>query len=436
VNFAESLSYLLSLGNEVLAMKLGLASTEKLLAALGNPQNNFLKIQIAGTNGKGSTGAFLDSICRRANIETGLYTSPHLVSITERIRINGAEISEKDFARHAARVRKISENLVEKGELESVPTFFEQVTAIAVAAFAEAKIELAILETGLGGRFDSVTATRAEIAAITPIDYDHQKILGDTLAEIAAEKAAIIRETTQKVIVAPQKKEAEKVISGRCREIGIEPMRATSNFVIRKDAEIAPMLYATFKTSNDSYPNVLPSLLGRHQFANAAVAIAVAETLRDFQFDISQSSIIDGLQTAEHRGRLEFDGKILFDGAHNVAGARALADYLDEFVGQPLTLVFGAMRDKNLPEIAQILFPKAARLILTKPDNPRAAETEELIKSLPENFDERKVFQTQTAAEALKIARQVSRSNLICVTGSLYLVGEAQKALSESVLER
>ena len=417
-------------------MKLGLASTEKLLAALGNPQNNFLKIQIAGTNGKGSTGAFLDSICRRANIETGLYTSPHLVSITERIRINGAEISEKDFARHAARVRKISENLVEKGELESVPTFFEQVTAIAVAAFAEAKIELAILETGLGGRFDSVTATRAEIAAITPIDYDHQKILGDTLAEIAAEKAAIIRETTQKVIVAPQKKEAEKVISGRCREIGIEPMRATSNFVIRKDAEIAPMLYATFKTSNDSYPNVLPSLLGRHQFANAAVAIAVAETLRDFQFDISQSSIIDGLQTAEHRGRLEFDGKILFDGAHNVAGARALADYLDEFVGQPLTLVFGAMRDKNLPEIAQILFPKAARLILTKPDNPRAAETEELIKSLPENFDERKVFQTQTAAEALKIARQVSRSNLICVTGSLYLVGEAQKALSESVLER
>ncbi|HEX8367425.1 MAG TPA: Mur ligase family protein [Pyrinomonadaceae bacterium] len=436
MNFAESLSYLLSLGNEVLAMKLGLASTEKLLAALGNPQNNFLKIQIAGTNGKGSTGAFLDSICRRANIETGLYTSPHLVSITERIRINGAEISEKDFARHAARVRKISENLVEKGELESVPTFFEQVTAIAVAAFAEAKIELAILETGLGGRFDSVTATRAEIAAITPIDYDHQKILGDTLAEIAAEKAAIIRETTQKVIVAPQKKEAEKVISGRCREIGIEPMRATSNFVIRKDAEIAPMLYATFKTSNDSYPNVLPSLLGRHQFANAAVAIAVAETLRDFQFDISQSSIIDGLQTAEHRGRLEFDGKILFDGAHNVAGARALADYLDEFVGQPLTLVFGAMRDKNLPEIAQILFPKAARLILTKPDNPRAAETEELIKSLPENFDERKVFQTQTAAEALKIARQVSRSNLICVTGSLYLVGEAQKALSESVLER
>jgi dihydrofolate synthase/folylpolyglutamate synthase len=173
--------------------------------------------------------------------------------------------------------------------------------------------------------------------------------------------------------------------------------------------------------------------LGRHQFGNAAVAIAVAETLRDFRFDVSQGSIIDGLQTAEHRGRLESDGKILFDGAHNVAGARALADFLDEFVRQPLTLVFGAMRDKNLQEIAQILFPKAAFLVLTKPDNPRASETEELIKFLPGNFEAKKVFETQTVAEALKIAREFSPGNLICVTGSLYLVGEAQKALRENV---
>jgi dihydrofolate synthase/folylpolyglutamate synthase len=429
VNFAESLSYLLSLGNEVLAMKLGLDSTEKLLAALGNPQNNFLKVQIAGTNGKGSTCAFLEAICRQAEIKVGLTTSPHLVSITERIRINGAEISEKDFAQQATRVRETSEKLVETGELETVPTFFEQVTAIAVAAFAEAKIDLAILETGLGGRFDSVTATGAEIAAITPIDYDHQKILGDTLAQIAAEKAAIIRENTQKVIVAAQKKEAEKVILGRCREIGVEPIRATADFVIKKDTSILPLLVATFKTAKGSYPNVLPSLAGRHQFGNAATAIAIAETLRDFKFDISTDSIILGLETAEHRGRLEYFHGILFDGAHNAAGARALAEYLDEFVRQPLTLVFGAMRDKDLTEIAQLLFPRAARLILTKPDNPRSMETKELINLLPANFEVGKVFQAETAAEALKIAREVSSNNLICVTGSLYLVGEAQKIL-------
>src|SRR3712207_2650273 len=194
MKFPESLEYLYGLGNEVSAMKLGLENIGKLLSALGNPENNYLKIQIAGTNGKGSTCAFLEAICLAAGIRVGLTTSPHLVSITERVKINGAEISEKDFARHAARVREISEKLVASGELETVPTFFEQVTAIAVSAFGEAKIDLAILETGLGGRFDSVTATRAEIAAITQIDYDHQKILGDTLKEIASEKAAIIRE--------------------------------------------------------------------------------------------------------------------------------------------------------------------------------------------------------------------------------------------------
>jgi dihydrofolate synthase/folylpolyglutamate synthase len=228
----ESLEYLYNLGNEVLAMKLGLTSTEKLLAALGNPENNFLKIQIAGTNGKGSTCAFLDAICRNARIKTGLYTSPHLISITERIKIDGEEISETDFARHATRIRKTSEMLVASNELEAVPTFFEQMTAIAVSAFAEAKIELAILETGLGGRFDSVTATRAEIAAITPIDYDHQQILGNTLTEIAAEKAAIIRANTR-VIVAPQDNEAKRVILGKCREVGVEPIWATEKIKIK-----------------------------------------------------------------------------------------------------------------------------------------------------------------------------------------------------------
>src|SRR5437773_10549936 len=175
-------------------MKLGLENIGKLLAALGNPQKNYLKVQVAGTNGKGSVCAFLDAICYEAGIKTGLTTSPHLISITERVRISGKDVSQDEFARLATRVRETSERLVARDELESVPTYFEQITAVALLAFAEANVELAILETGLGGRLDATTAAGAEIAAITRIDYDHQKVLGETLAEIAAEKAAVVQE--------------------------------------------------------------------------------------------------------------------------------------------------------------------------------------------------------------------------------------------------
>lgn len=432
MNFDESVKYLYALGNEVLAMKLGLEATEKLLHALGNLEKNFLKVQVAGTNGKGSTCAFLDAICRNANIKTGLFTSPHLISITERIRINGAEISEEKFAEHATHIREIAEKLVRENELETVPTFFEQITAIAISAFAEAEIELAILETGLGGRFDSVTATRAEIAAIAPIDLDHQQILGNTLAEIAAEKAAIIR-ADSKVIVAPQHFEAKKVILGKCREVGIEPIWATEKIQIKKQAaELGfPFLTGTFTTTKGNYHDVILSLLGRHQFQNAAIAIAIAEMLRNFDFKISAENIINGLEKAKHQGRLEFYKGILFDGAHNIAGAESLKDYLEEFVKQPIIMIFGAMRDKDLSEIGEILFPKADKLIFTKPENARSMETTEMLRFLLENFDEHKVFETQTVADALKIADKILGSeDLICVTGSLYLVGEARNLLN------
>jgi dihydrofolate synthase/folylpolyglutamate synthase len=211
MNFDESVKYLYGLGNEVLAMKLGLENIGKLLAALGDPQNKYLKVQVAGTNGKGSTCAFIESVCRQAGIRVGMTTSPHLVSVTERIKIGGCQIGEEEFAKYATVVRETSEKLAATGALETVPTFFEQVTAIALYAFAEKSIELAILETGLGGRFDATTAARAEVVTITPVDYDHQRILGDTLPKIAAEKAAIIRQDT-KVVVAPQRAEVNELL--------------------------------------------------------------------------------------------------------------------------------------------------------------------------------------------------------------------------------
>ncbi len=431
MDFAESLEYLLNLGNEVLTMKLGLENIGKLLAALGNLEKNFLKIQVAGTNGKGSTCAFLDSICVSAGVKTGLYTSPHLVSITERIKIGGKEISKKDFVRHAAMIRTISEKLLEDGRLETLPTFFEQVTAIAISAFGEAKIDLAILETGLGGRFDATTATNAEIVAITPIDFDHQDILGNTLAKIASEKAAIIRLDTR-VILSEQSPEAERILSETCADFGVTPKSADFDVEVIGFDEKGKSI-VNFKTAKAEYKNVRLNLPGKHQIENAKAAILLAETLQESGFNIAPENIIEGLQAAIHKGRLEFYKGILFDGAHNVAGAKALKNYLDEFVKQPVTLIFGAMKDKDLLKIAEILFPKAEFLILTKPDSPRSIETSELIKFLPDDYSGDNVFQADGVEEALEIAGKVSPvKNLICVTGSLYLVGEAQKHLAVS----
>ncbi len=430
MTFEQSVEYLYGLGNEVSAMKLGLANIKILLDTLENPEKKYKKVQIAGTNGKGSTCAFLEAMCISARIKIGLTTSPHLISITERIKIGGTEISEKDFARHATRIRKMSEKLVIEKKLEAVPTFFEQTTAIALNAFAEAKIELAILETGLGGRFDATTAARAEIVATTQIDFDHQKILGNTLREIAAEKAAIIRADT-KIVFAKQSEEAEKVIRNRCAKVGVSPHSADFDAEITGVGESGKLL-VNFLSDVRKYENVRLNLLGKHQIGNAKVAILLAEILQEDGFNLTKNDIIEGLQTAVHKGRLEFRGNFLFDGAHNVAGARALRKFLDEFINKKIILIFGAMNDKDLREIGEIIFPVCEKIIFTEPDNSRSMKTSELMKLLPKDFDKKAVFQIETVAEALKLAEKIStKDDLICVSGSLYLVGEAQKELAE-----
>jgi dihydrofolate synthase/folylpolyglutamate synthase len=387
MNFEESLDYLLSLGHETLAIKLGLRNTEQLLDKLGNPQKSYQSVQIAGTNGKGSTAVVLDSICRSAGIRAGLYTSPHLVSITERIVIAGQEISRNDFARYATTVRVAAKDLVGREQLEALPTFFEHVTAIALLAFREAGVKLAILETGLGGRLDATTVAGAGIVAITQLALDHQEYLGETLAEIASEKAAIIRPGTTAIIV-PQPPQALEVILQRCNETGVTPGFVEEGQAVIHSATSDGRFKVTFQTSVGRYENVQLGLRGRHQILNTALALRLAESLRDHGFDIPDASIIKGMERAKHSGRLELlDGgpAFLLDGAHNPSGALALRRYLEEFVTSPITLVFGAMRDKKLEEIATILFPLANQLIITRPDNPRSADVDELVR-LAENF--------------------------------------------------
>ncbi len=432
MNFEEALAYLLSLGHETLALKLGLENTERLLEATGEPQQAFPKVQLAGTNGKGSTACMLDSIARAAGIRTGLYTSPHLVSITERISINGSHISEENFSRLTDEVREAALRLVETGALPALPTFFEHVTVIALRAFREARVELAILETGLGGRLDATTAACAEVVAITPIALDHQEYLGETLAEIAFEKAAIIRPNVA-AIIAPQPAETMEVIQRRCAECAVEPRLADVEINIT-GADERGRVHVTFKTREDIYDDVRLNLPGRHQAINASVAIAVAETLRERGFRISREAIIAGLENARHPGRLEWreaQPAFLFDGAHNVDGARTLRAYLDEFVKQPLTLIFGAMRDKNLSEMADALFPVAEQLVLTEMGNERTATKETLRQHASHHPDAGRVAYTNNVEEALRVAvAHTAHDGVICVTGSLYLIGEAQKILS------
>ena len=405
MTFEGAVQYLLSLGHETLTMKLGLRNTELLLNALNNPERAFPSVQIAGTNGKGSTAAMLDSICRAAGIRSGLYTSPHLVSITERIRVSGEAIVPEEFAACATTVREVSEQLLRDKLIEALPTFFEQLTAIALLAFRKAGIELAILETGLGGRLDSTTAANAHIVAITQIAMDHEEYLGHMLESIASEKAAIIRPGVAAVI-AQQRPEAMAVLLKRCEETGVVPILADSV---------------------KGFENVRLSLRGTHQIDNAAVAIRLAELLR-----VPHSEIVSGLENTQHPGRLElipYKPAFLLDGAHNPAGCESLRAYLDEFAPRPLTLVFGSMRDKQLDQIGEILFPAADVLILTPIENLRSASME-MLRPVADRFARGTVIEADSSAEALRVAVvKTPPEGLICIAGSLYLIGEVRPSI-------
>lgn len=437
MNFQESLDYLLSLGHETLTIKMGLRNTELLLNRLGQPQKHYPSVQIAGTNGKGSTAVVLDSICRKAGIKTGLFTSPHLISITERIVVNGSLISTAEFARFASDTRSAAEALVSEQKLPALPTFFEHVTAIALLAFKAADVSLVILETGLGGRLDATTVAGAETVAITPLALDHQEYLGETIEEIAAEKAAIIRPGVEAVI-APQLRSALDVVLARCEACKVKPHLVHGKHATVHGATSDGRFTVSFETTEENYEELLLGLRGRHQIVNTAVGIELAHVLRQRGFPVSQATIVEGIGAANHAGRLErYEGPppILLDGAHNPLGALALRLYLEEFVDGPLTLIFGAMKDKKLEEMAAILFPLAHRLVLTRPNNPRSATTDMLLDLASGLVNRDNIFVAGSSEDAFAKARDVtSPSGTICVTGSLYLVGEMKEIIEDARL--
>ena len=444
MNFKESVSYLYGLGHEILAMKLGLETIRLLAESCGNPHLEFNAVHIAGTNGKGSTAAFTDSILHAAGIRSGLYTSPHLDSITERIMIGGKGISPDDFARLATLVREKGEGLVSDGALQFLPTFFEQITMIAYLFFAEQRIDLAVLEVGMGGRLDATNICRPVVTAITPVGMDHQQYLGDTLAKIAAEKAGIIKRGVP-VVIAPQEKGALDVILARARELDAPTIVAGDNCqaaLIDNPVIIDRGKYRITCQNDRLKVDAKLNLRGLHQTTNAVTAIAISQQLIEAGWEISSDAVNSGLRSVAWPGRLEIfwtsedKAPILLDGAHNIDGARALRAFLDDhFHDTPVTLLFGAMADKDVEAMCGVLFPAARIIITTKVSNPRA-ESSEKLSTLAAN-SQAEIFRTESVTEAISLGLKITPpTGILCISGSLYLIGEVKRCFSSDYFIR
>ncbi|HYP27079.1 MAG TPA: folylpolyglutamate synthase/dihydrofolate synthase family protein [Blastocatellia bacterium] len=429
--YSEAIKYLYGLGHEVLAAKFGLENIRLLLDKLGAPDRSFKSVIVAGTNGKGSTSAMLESIARASGHRTGLLTSPHLVKIEERIRVGGEEISEPDFARAVDDVRRASESLLAEKRLSALPTFFEQITATGLLYFKERRVDLAVLEVGLGGRLDATNAVDPLVAVVTSIDYDHQDILGHEIGQIASEKAGVIKPGTSVVIGRQRYEEASEVLMRRCLEAGAPP--AFVNEPAQVKANDFGRITFDYESTQSTYRNVMLGLRGRHQAENAGAAIEAAEVLQGLGVTIPREAIIKGLRGVTWPGRLEFiedRPPLLLDGAHNRAGARILRAYLDEFWHGPITLIFGAMADKDVGGMASELFGAAQTIVLTRVKDSRAATNARMGK--PALGASRNVIFTESVGQALSWARSVTPPDgLICVAGSLHLVGDVKRHMDE-----
>jgi dihydrofolate synthase/folylpolyglutamate synthase len=400
LTYPDSVRFLYALGNEIKTAKLGLDRIRAVLAALDNPQNDFRSIHVAGTNGKGSTCAMIEAGLRASGIRTGLFTSPHLIEPTERIAVDGMPVTPRQFERAFDAVHKVAG--------EPHPTYFETVTAMGFWLFRELRVEIAVVETGLGGRLDATNILNPALTVITPIDFDHEAYLGGTIEAIAAEKAGILKPGVP-AIFARQRPEAQAVLDQRAAELRI-PVKRTSQFEVRD-------LHVTARGSE--FSGIKCPLAGEHQIENAIAAALALESL-----GVSPK----GIEQTIWPGRLEQispNPDIILDGAHNPAGARALARYLERFyAGRKIWMIFGAMRDKAVDEIAGILFPLASELVLTAPQNARALRPE----ALRELAGRGSV--TADIPTALELVRAgVSEDDAVIITGSLFLVGEA-RALS------
>jgi|SRR5579863_519611 dihydrofolate synthase/folylpolyglutamate synthase len=449
MSYENAVARMYALGHELsqtAAHKFDLAHMRTLLGALNHPEQRFPSVLIAGTNGKGSTAATLASILRASRLRTGLYTSPHLVRINERIRIDGCEINDDDFALIHDLVDRTAEQLVGEGELPWHPSFFETLTAIAFEYFGQNSIDIAVLEVGMGGRLDATNVVEPRVSVIADISLDHQKFLGDTVAEIAREKAGIIRRGGV-VVTLPQQPQANDVIGNTILELDaqgvsavpyVPPVSPASGDYLVESTGGIPVLRYPLQVMGKQIRVETP-LIGRHQLRNVALAVATAEELSKQGFAITPESIERGIRETHWPGRFQVipagnnSPEYVFDVAHNPAGAWALRSTLSTcYEDRPLTFVFGAMRDKAIGEMTEILFPLAERVIATQADNPRSATAEEIRQAAVRTSAEIEPA-TDVPSGLERAATLAGSRGVVVITGSIYIVGEAMRHLGARI---
>ncbi|MDX9715228.1 MAG: folylpolyglutamate synthase/dihydrofolate synthase family protein [Dissulfurispiraceae bacterium] len=433
MNYNESISFLYGLQKH--GIKLGLERIRKILDTLGNPHQQFSSIHIAGTNGKGSTAAACECILRSHGLKTGLFTSPHLISFTERIRINGIEITETDVIRLTSYIRAETDNICQK---HGQPTFFEFVTAMAFCYFAEQGIDWAVVETGMGGRLDATNVLIPAVSVITPVSLDHREFLGSTLKEIASEKAGIIKQGVP-VVSALQKKEAADLLLSTAKRAGSEAYFYDVDFSVSNIKTDA--LGSTFDyTDGDIFiNNIHLPLPGRYQTQNSAAAVKAA-LLALGNNRLSLENTAAGLNRIKWPGRLEMisdNPAFLLDAAHNPDAANALAEYLkSNYADRSIIFIIGMMADKDITQTIMQLLPLSSKTIFTRPPTERAASAQSLSDAALDLGYEN-TCTTDTIQAAIDLAYAISAElsvtekpdPLIVATGSFYTIGEIKAAL-------
>jgi dihydrofolate synthase/folylpolyglutamate synthase len=430
MDYSASIEYLFGL--QRIGARMGTATVASLLARLGDPHNTYPSVLVAGTNGKGSTAAMLASILRESGLRVGLYTSPHLVRFEERIVVDGTEVAPEEIVRLAATVREQADQMVARGGDEARPSFFETATAMAFRHFRDRQVDVAVLEVGMGGRLDATSLVDAILCLFTPIDLDHQEYLGGTLGAIAEEKAGILK-SGSRALTATQAPEVMQVLQ-RCAAIRGATLHPAEQMWSALEGPSGTLTLAPATLGAARIEGVKLSLAGRHQWTNAILAVAAASRLPGLHDRVTEQTIRQGLARARWPGRCEVVEEhptLLLDGAHNPGAARVLRSYLMENFtaqGRKVVMIFGAMADKDLPGILEPLHSCASRIIVTRAETPRAADPV-VLESLARRYHS-SVLRAPNPSAALSAARQeAGPEDAICVTGSLYLVGDVKAIL-------
>ena len=432
--YQQSLSYLFSL--QKFGVKLGLSNIEALMEGLGNPHRQYPSVLIGGTNGKGSTAAFLDSILRNSGYHVGLYTSPHLLDFRERIRVDGIPIPERDVIEGTDRLSRLIALLMARKSSDALrlshhPTFFEVATALAFDAFARAGINVAVIEVGMGGRYDATNVVNPLLSIITNVDLDHQEYLGGDLTQIALEKSGIIKDGGC-VISGVAFPEAAEVVQRIAAERGARILTLGTDVTWEVLQTGWSGQEISIRGTKGSYPNAKVALLGRHQAANAAAAVAAAEILQDQGIQLTREAIYQGLAKARWPGRMQVVDRrplIVVDSAHNPAGARILSSAVRELDAyRRLYLVFGVLKDKDWRQMLELLGPLADQILLTTPPSERAADPFFLREELSERYAGIEV--RREVEEAIGLARSLAEAeDAILVAGSIFTAAEALRVL-------